>query len=165
MIVVCDSSPLIALAKIGFFPLLQKLYGSLIISSEVYAEVVIAGAGLAGAADTSHSPWIEVRQIKNPADLAIAQIQFGLGAGELSTMILAKEIQADLVILDDLAARKLAQKEGFSVQGCVAILESCYRKGYLADLQGAYEQLLRRGVYLNRQILNLSLKAFGLPSL
>jgi hypothetical protein len=165
VIVVSDSSPLIALAKIDSFPLLQKLYGSIIISSEVYAEVVVVGAGLAGAADTSNSPWIEVRQIKNPADLAAAQTQFGLGIGELSTMILAKEIHADLVILDDLGARKLAQKEGFTVQGSIAILEACYRKGYLADLRQAYEQLLKRGVYLNRRLLDLSLQAFQLPLL
>jgi predicted nucleic acid-binding protein len=71
VIVVCDSSPLIALAKIDSFVLFQKLYGGLIISGEVYAEVVVAGAGLAGATDTSKSAWIEVRQIKNPADLTI----------------------------------------------------------------------------------------------
>lgn len=162
MIVVSDSSPLIALAKIDSFPLLQRLYGSLVISSEVYAEVVVAGAGLAGAINTSTSAWIEVRQIKNSADLNAAKAQFGLGMGELSTMILAKEIHADLVILDDLAARKLAQKEGFKVQGCIAILEACYRKGFLPDLRHAYEQLLKRGVYLNRELLDFSLKSFGL---
>jgi pentatricopeptide repeat protein len=163
VIVVSDSSPLIALAKIDSFALLQKLYGTLIISGEVYAEVVIAGAGLAGATETSKSPWIEVRQIKNLADLAAAQIRFGLGAGELSTMILAKEILADLIILDDLGARKLAQKEGFKVQGCIAILESCFRKGYLSDLRQAYERMLKRGVYFDRQLLNLSLKTFNFP--
>lgn len=165
MIVVCDSSPLIALAKIDSFLLVQKLYGKLIISGEVYAEVVVAGTGLAGAADTSKSAWIEVQQIKNPVDLTLAQARFGLGVGELSTMILAKEIRADLVILDDLGARKLAQKEGFKVQGCIAILEACFRKGFLPDLRQAYDQLLKRGVYLNRQLLNLSLESFNLPAI
>ena len=65
----------------------------------------MAGAGLAGAANTSSSPWIEVRQIKNPADLTQAKLRFGLGIGELSTMILAKEVQADLIIFDDLYAK------------------------------------------------------------
>ena len=77
MIVVSDSSPLIALAKIDCFSLLQEFYGQIVISGEVYAEVVVAGAGLAGAADTSKSPWIEVRQIKNPADLTQAKLRFG----------------------------------------------------------------------------------------
>ena len=165
MIVVSDSSPLIVLAKIDCFSLLEKLYGTITISSEVYAEVVIAGAGLAGAMDTAKSSWVNIRPIKNPADLTAAQLRFGLGVGELSTMILAKEIQADLIILDDLGARKLAQKEGLKVQGCIAILETCFRKGHLADLREAYLQMLKQGVYLNRQLLNVSLATLSLPKL
>ncbi|HEV2988975.1 MAG TPA: hypothetical protein VG759_11070 [Candidatus Angelobacter sp.] len=165
MIVASDSSPLIALAKIDCFSLLQKLYGQIVISSEVYAEVVVVGAGLAGAADTSMSSWVEVKHIKNPADLTQAKLRFGLGIGELSTMILAKEIQADLIIFDDLGARKLAQAEGFKVQGSIAILEACFRKGHLADLRDAYIRLLRRGVYLNQDLLNASLKSFGLQAI
>jgi pentatricopeptide repeat protein len=92
-------------------------------------------------------------------------VRFGLGAGELSAILLAKELDADLVILDDLAARKLAQNEGFKVQGCIAILEACFRKGYLVDLRQAYEQMAKRGVHLNRQILDLSLKSCNLPPL
>lgn len=120
---------------------------------------------MAGAAETATSPWIEVRQIKNQADLTAAQTRFGLGAGELSTMILAKENSADLILMDDLRARKLAQGNGFKVQGTIAILEACFRKGYFPDLRQAYNQLLSKGIYLNRDLLNLSLKTFNLPSL
>ena len=165
MIVVSDSSPLIALAKIDCFFLFEKLYGKLLISGEVYAEVVVAGAGLAGAVDTSTAPWVEVRELKNPSDLSLAQARFGLGVGELSTLLLAKEVMADLVILDDLGARRLAQREGYKVQGCIAILETSFRKGYLTDLRQAYEHMLKRGVYLNRQLLNISLKSLNLSPL
>lgn len=127
--------------------------------------MVTSGTGMAGAAETATSPWIEVRRIKNPSDLTAAQTRFGLGAGELSTMILAKENNADLIILDDLRARKLAQGNGFKVQGTIAILEACFRKGYFPDLRQAYNQLLSKGIYLNRDLLNLSLKTFNLPSL
>jgi uncharacterized protein len=161
--VVSNSSPLISFAKIESFHLLQQLYGSITISAEVYAEVVVSGARLPGSAETSSSPWIQVKQVKRPDDITAAQKRFGLGVGELSTLILAKELGADLVILDDLGARKLAQREGFRVQGSMAILEACFRKGFLADLRGAYELLLKRGVFLNRDLLNRSLESFKLP--
>jgi predicted nucleic acid-binding protein len=165
VIVVSDSSPLIALAKIGSFSLLQNVYGEIYIPSEVYDEVVIAGVGLPGAIETSDSPWIHVRRIKNAVDLAASQVRFGLGVGELSAMILAKELLADLVILDDLRARKLAQREGFRVQGCIAILEASFRKGYLPDLRQAYDQMLKQGVYLNRELIGISLQSFNLRPL
>lgn len=80
-------------------------------------------------------------------------------------MLLAKEIQADLIIFEDLGARKIAQKEGFKVVGTVAILETCYRKGYLSDLREAYGRMLKRGIYMNLDLINLSLSSFNLPSI
>lgn len=141
------------------FHLLHKLYGKVIISTEVYAEVVISGMQLPGSSEVSDSAWIHVRQVKRPADVTTAQQRFGLGLGELSALILAKEITADLVILGDLRARRLAQREGFRVQGTIGLLEACFRRGYLSDLRGTYELLLKRGVYLDRGLLNLSLES------
>lgn len=165
MIVVSDSSPLIILAKINCFPLLEKLYGKLFISSDVYAEVVIAGAGLIGALITSTSQWIEIQRINNPAALTSLQAKRAFGIGELSSILLAKELNADLILLDDLRARKLAQDQGLKVQGCVAVLEASFRRGYLQDLRQAYLEMLKHGVCVDRQLFNLSLKTFNLPSL
>jgi uncharacterized protein len=109
--VVADASPLIALAKIAQFDLLQKLFGSLIITPEVYAEVVVTGTGLPGARETSKTPWIEVRQIIRQADFSAARTRFALHMGELSTLVLAREIDAGLVLIDDLDARKLAKSQ------------------------------------------------------
>ena len=106
-----------------------------------------------------------MRRITNSVDQAAAQASFGLGAGELSAIILAKELRGDLIILDDLRARKLAQSEGFRVQGRIAILEAAFRKGFLSDLRQAYDQMVKRGVYLNRELINLSLQSFDLPLL
>jgi predicted nucleic acid-binding protein len=163
VIVVSNSTPLISLAKIESFHLLQQLYGNLVISAEVYTEVVVSGASLPGSFETSSALWIHVKQVKRPDDITAAQERFGLGIGELSTLILAKELAADLVILDDLGARKLAQKEGFRVQGSIAVLEACFRRGFLADLREAYQGLLKCGVFLNRDLLNRSLQSFKLP--
>jgi predicted nucleic acid-binding protein len=160
--VVSDSTPLISLAKIESFHLLQQLYGTLTISTEVYAEVVVLGAGLPGASETSSATWIQVKHLERPGDVTAAQERFGLGLGELSTLILAKEVGADLVILDDLGARKLVQREGFRVQGTIAILEAGFRKGYINDLRGVYTQLLKAGVFLNRDLLNRILESLKL---
>lgn len=166
MIVVSNSSPLISLAKIGAFDLLQRMYGKLVVSAEVYAEVVVAGAGLHGAAEVLKSQWIEVQQIRHPTALKeIQSRRLSLGLGELSAILLAREIGADLVLLDDLGARKFAQKQGFKVQGSVAVLESCYRRGHVADLRNAYERMLQAGVYLDRDLLNRILASLELAPL
>ena len=91
MIVVSNSSPLISLAKIDGFDLLQELYGKLLVSAEVYAEVVI--------------------------------------------------------------------------QGSIAVLEACHRRGHIPDLRQAYRRMLQAGVYLDRDLLNRILTSLGLSPL
>ena len=77
---------------------------------------VDAGAGRPASHETDKASWIEVQPIKKTVDLWKAQMQFALGLGELSTLPLAKEIQADLVSVDDLGARRLARVGGIKVQ-------------------------------------------------
>lgn len=165
MKVVADSSPLIILAKIGCFDLLNRLYGRLYISTEVYTEVVINGAGLPGASEVAKSSWIESRPLQDHAALVKAQNKFSMGAGEIGTILLGKEIAADEVLLDDYQARQLAKSEGLRVRGTIGLLESFYRKGYLNDLRSSFRQLLHHSVYIDRRLLNRRLHSLRLPTL
>ncbi|PYX89997.1 MAG: hypothetical protein DMG67_13735 [Acidobacteria bacterium] len=165
MTVVADSSPLIILAKLGCFDLLNKLYPHLYISAEVHREVVIAGAGLPGASEVAKSQWIEVKHLLHPGDLPAVQQKFGLGVGELSTILLGKELKADAVLLDDYHARKLAKEENLRVRGSIGLLEAFYRRGYLSDLRGVFQQLISHNVYIDRRLLNRRLLALGITPL
>jgi len=99
--VVADSSPLVILAKLGCFDLLNRLFPRLYISSEVHHEVVVAGVGLPGASEVAKAEWIEVKKLQNQADLLAAQQKYALGVGELSAILLGKELHANAVLLDD----------------------------------------------------------------
>ena len=88
-----------------------------------------------------------------------------LGKGELASLLLAKAIKADLVLLDERAARLLGRQWGLSVMGVVGILETGYRRGLVPDLGETYRRLLGAGVYIEKRILNRSLNALGLDAL
>jgi predicted nucleic acid-binding protein len=163
VIAVADSSPLVILAKLGCFDFLKQLFPSLIISTEVHREVVVDGAGLPGASEVAQASWIEVKRIASPASLVEAQQKYPLGAGELSTILLGKELRADAVLLDDHKARKLARDEGLPVRGSVGVLETLYLRGHLADLRRAFQQLVAENVYIDQRLLNHRLRSLGLP--
>lgn len=165
MKVVADASPLIVLAKIRYFDLLPKLYPHVFISEAVYAEVVVAGAGLPGAFQVANAEWIEVKQMQHPSNLTALQARFGLGLGELSTILLAKEIGATMVLIDDAQGRHLAKERGLEVRGTVGILENLFRRLEIDDLRAAFEKLLVHQVHLDRDLLNRRLHLFGLPAL
>jgi uncharacterized protein len=164
VIAVADSSPLIILARIGCFDLLNKLFSPLYISSEVRQEVVVLGAGLPGSTEVEKAEWIEVKNLKNQADLLAAQKKFALGLGELSTILLANEIHGGIALLDDYNARKLAKDEGLQVRGSVGILETLYLRGYLTDLRSAFLQLHAHS-YIERRLLDYRLQQLSLPPL
>jgi len=161
--VVADSS-LVILTKLGCFDLLNRLFRRIDISAEVHHEVVVAGAGLPGATEVANAKWVEVRNLQNQADLLAAQQNYALGVGELSTILLGKELHANAVLLDDYKARKLATAEGLQVRGSVGLLETLYLRGYLTDRRATFRQLLTDS-YIDQQLLDRRLRALGLPLL
>ena len=164
MIVLANASPLVILAKLGCFDLLHRLFPRLYLSREVHHEVVVVGAGLPGALEVEKAEWIEVRRLQNQGDLLDAQQKYALGAGELSTILLGKEMHADAVQLDDYNARRLARAEGLQVRGSVGLLETLYLRGHLADLSATYRQLPAHS-YIDTELLDRCLRALGLSPL
>ena len=123
MIVVSNASPLIAISKLKLFSHWPALYESVIIPDAVFKEVVMKGAGRPGAAELTKgvaSGFIVRQQAKN--SLAVSALSEFFGAGESEAIVLASEIVADTVILDDNKARIVADSMGLHVMGTIGIL-------------------------------------------
>jgi predicted nucleic acid-binding protein len=165
VIVVSNSSPLISLARTGHLELLPQLFGQIHVAEEVRREVVVRGAGRPAAAAIRNAEWIQSHPTTPAAELLRLRSLHPLGRGELATVWLARSLQADLALIDERAARRLAQASGLAVMGCVGILETGFRRGLVADLRRSYQELLAQGIRIDRPILNRSLVACGLPSL
>jgi len=86
------------------------------ISEEVYSEIVVNGVGMPGALAVAKSDWIEVRAIQNPSSLIEASLMYRLGLGELSTVVLGKEIHAEIALMDDLRRGDSASTKSFSMR-------------------------------------------------
>ncbi len=104
MVVVANSTPLIALSRLGLFELLKEYFGEVAIPKEVYEEVVTQGGDLFGAKEVSRSKWIKIVEPSNR--LAVDSLSVHLGKGEAEAIILAKE-QNTLLIIDDKDGRLL----------------------------------------------------------
>jgi len=164
--VVSNASPLITLARIGLLDSLHNLYDVVHISTEVYNEVVIAGAGMPGAAAVSKADWIRISPVHDVEGLAkILLTKPGLGAGEISAVLLAKELAADLTLMDEWKGRRLAVSEGLAVVGCIGILEELHRRGEIADIRHVYQELLRHNIRVDLRTLQSSLSQLKLPPL
>lgn len=118
--IIADSTCLIGLSRIGQLDLIQKLFQRITIAQAVWDEVVVNGLGRPGSLEVAQAEWIDV---KIPTDrLAVEALRLSLGAGESESMVLAKEISAQLVILDDAKARLAAQQLGLTVAGTASLI-------------------------------------------
>ncbi len=81
--------------------------------------------------------WIEVKQTRLTTTLAALDI---LDAGEREAILLAQELSADLLLVDDKQARQASVNFGIAITGTLGILDRAAREG-LIDLQAVIEKL------------------------
>ena len=104
--VIVNTTPLIALANIDQLELLHKLYENIIIPQAVLDEIIREPA----RQKVRSASWIRVDSIKDESQKDMFRAR--LHAGEVEVMILAREQNADLVIMDDDAAKKALENTG-----------------------------------------------------
>ena len=138
-LVVSNAGPLITLAKIQRPQLLKDLFGHIVIPRAVFEEVVLQGAGEPGAEETRSAGWIETRSAAD--DLSVAVLRESLGAGESEAIVLAQELGADLLLLDDALARRKAGRLGLKVMGTLGVLLLAKQRGYLEMVKPILSEL------------------------
>ena len=91
MKIVSNSGPLINLAKVGQFALLQDLFQHIMIPPEVFEEVVVRGAGQPGAEETHTAQWI-IRGMLDQSDITnLLAAQLDRGEAEAIALALQKK--------------------------------------------------------------------------
>ena len=107
--VISNTTPIISLLKIGKLNLLKKIYGEISIPNAVFLEIE-KGKNKDYYIDLSTLEWIHRQQVQDKNAL---HYFFDLDAGEAETIVLAKEINADLVIIDESLGRRFAKHVGY----------------------------------------------------
>lgn len=158
MTIVSNASPLISLSSIGLLDLLAKLYGTIIIPQAVYEEVVIVGQGRPGSQEVAAARWIVTRSVSDPQVVATLRAATGLDAGESEAIILASELNASVIILDDEDARQYAQTQRLPVIGAIGVLLLAKQRGSIAAVKPLLDNLIAAGIRIGAAIYNEALR-------
>lgn len=159
MIVVSDTSAILNLAVIGRLELLQALYQTILIPQAVYLEIT-ADALLPGATDVSNAKWITVRQVTNT--VAVMALQTELDAGEAEAIILADEVKADWLLMDEALGRNVAQRFGLRFIGLLGVLLQAKRAGLVTEVKVVLDELqTRAGFWISRDLYTRILQQAG----
>ncbi len=150
MIVVSDATPLIALAKIHHLLLLRELFGILYVPQAVFDEVTASAPTRPGANAVRRADWILVRI---PVDKSkVAYLRADLDPGEAEALVLAEELHADWVLIDEIKARLAAENLGIKYIGTVGLLLLAKQRGYVSAIKPLLDTLRSRKFYLSDRV-------------
>ncbi|HEY9638379.1 MAG TPA: DUF3368 domain-containing protein [Coleofasciculaceae cyanobacterium] len=137
MIIVSNTSPINYLILIGHINLLPELFQQIIIPQAVYSELSDASAPSPVQTWIATPPdWLKIQPVSQPSD-AILDL---LDPGEREAILLAQELNADLLLLDDMKARRTATERGLAITGILGILDQAATMK-LIDLPTAVQNL------------------------
>jgi predicted nucleic acid-binding protein len=153
MIVIADSSPLRYLILIEEVHLLPILYSGILIPPGVAGELSRPHTPAAVRAWMTELPeWVEVRSPHLPLPVFPSE----LGQGECEAIALAEELGADVLLVDDEAARLEARHRNLTIQGTLGILDLAAEHGYV-KMTEAVEKLLRTNFRASRRLIGFFL--------
>ena len=143
MIVVSDTSPITNLAAIGQLVLLQELYSTIVIPLAVYNEMVVVDKVVPGAVEVQTLAWIQTQAVANAQSVVDVQSnQDNIDSGEAEAIILALELKADLILMDERRGRELAINYGLNVTGLLGVLLQAKRSKLVPAIKPLVDQLI-----------------------
>ena len=146
--VVSNTGPLIALATIGQLDLLLKLFGEILIPPAVRAEILDENTVNAVTA----ADWIMVRTAQD--EIAVRLLKGELDAGESEAIVLARELNADLLLLDDRSAKRRASAIELTTIGTLGVLLLAKNEELIPVLEPLLGDLRRAGFHMSRVFYN-----------
>jgi predicted nucleic acid-binding protein len=129
-IVVSDTSPVRALDHLGLLNVLAELFERVYLPPAVEQELLHPRPRFK-VVDVGSYSFVEVRPPQDES--RVSQYLQTLDPGESEALVLAQEIGADALLIDDAAARAVAVGEGMSVIGTLGILSRAKLRGRIAE--------------------------------
>ena len=158
LLVVADSGPLIALARIKQLPLLPKLFKEIIVPNAVWDEVTVKGKGSPGANEVKEAKWIKIKSVDSSS---VEHVALLLGQGEAEAIVLAESLPDSLVLLDDARARRVAERFGIKHMGTLGVLIMAKKQGFISEVRTHLESLQLNGIFIKQTLMDSVLKKVG----
>ncbi len=157
LLVVSNSSVIIALARIGHLDLLQKLFRKVFVPKTVWKEITVESKP--GSEEIARADFIRVDEAGDKR--LVTLLEEFVDTGEAEAIVLSLERSADLLLVDDRDARNLAKKLGLQVMGTLGVVALAKYKGLIPEVRPIVYKLVKRGCWISSSILERFLRELG----
>lgn len=148
--VVTNTTPIISLLKLSKLEILKDLYSEIIVPNAVYEEVQ-AGRNKTYYKDLNQFHWIQIREVVDRNSL---KFFYDLDTGEAEAIVLAKEIKAQLLIIDEKLGRYYASQAGLKITGTLGVLIKAKNAGFVKQVKPLLIELTQKEVWISENLIN-----------
>jgi len=148
--VISNTTPIISLLKLSKLEVLKDLYSTIIIPKAVYEEVQV-GINKPYYKDLNQYHWIQIREV---ADRNALKFFYDLDAGEAEAIVLAKEVNARLIIIDEKLGRYYASLSGLKITGTIGVLIKAKNAGLVKQVKPLLIELTQKEVWISENLIN-----------
>ena len=148
MILIADSSALIALSVCNSLDLLEKVFGSVLVPEAVYLE-------------TTQPDKKEAQKLKAFLQDKVRHVEMHsyvfldafADVGETEAMLLYKQLSADKLLIDDQRGRKVAKINRISTIGSLGVLLFAKEQGLITAVSPLLKQIENSDIYLSPKLM------------
>ncbi len=155
-IVISNATPIISLCSVGYEYILEELFHRILISQAVDMELRVLDKPGSHFSDLE---WVEVAPVKNKE--IILFLRKDIDTGEAETIALAKQMNADVVIIDENAGYQIAKHLDLPVVRTLSILKVAKDKKIITKIRPIVEQMVKRGRWYSKNVVNKFLDDIG----
>jgi predicted nucleic acid-binding protein len=152
MLIIADSSALVALALCEGLDFLDCLFDEIQVPQAVYDEVIVKGKPAAQTLKSYLQGKVVSVSLTN-----VVVTGGGLGRGEIEAMALYKAAHADYLLVDDNRARKVARLNHITITGSQGILLLAKHCGIISHVKPYLDQLRNTNIRISEQLLQRTL--------
>ena len=157
MLVISDTSPLCYLLLIEQVDLLPQMYSRVVIPQAVRDELADERSPKRVKRWIEEPPiWLKIQPVSAQLDADLEELDLG----ERESILLAEQLNADLLLVDDRKARQVARSRKVRIVGVLGILEEAATMG-IVDLPKAIVRLQQTTFRVSPSLIQSLLKQFS----
>jgi len=153
VILIADSSALVALSVCDSLGLLDQIFKEVLVPQAVYDECIKPGK------PESEALANYLKDKVCPVDMShFVYLDAYADAGESEAMVLYKQKSADKLLIDDKRGRKVAKINHISTIGSLGVLLNAKQVGLISAVKPRIEKIANSRVYLDSSLIAMVLE-------
>ena len=147
MIVVSNTTPIITMYSIGRLDILKEFFKNIYIPRAVYDEIK---SKKSYGFDEVDDNFFIVKDIKD--SFAQDLLLNDLDLGEAQSIVLAKELRADIVIIDETIGYNIAKQQDLNVKRTLSFLVAYKRAKKIESIKPFLDEMIKNGRWISKKV-------------